>query len=107
MELFASSRLSVRAASDPMLVPLMQDGQPFSLEIARVNFAAQDLPASVFSHESSAVSSASFPLARSAWHLKMQAGRDRERAPRAHAATATCVAVPAASVAQPPSSPSK
>ena len=56
-----------------MVVPLMQDGQPDSLEIARVNFATQDLPASVLSHESSAVSSASFPLARLAWHLSMHA----------------------------------
>ena len=56
-----------------MVVPLMQDGQPDSLAIDAVNFAAQELPASVFSHESSAVSSASFPLARLAWHLKMHA----------------------------------
>src|SRR6516165_157725 len=56
-----------------MVVPLMHAGQPFSLAMDAANFAEQDLPASVFSHESSAVSSASFPLARSAWHLKMQA----------------------------------
>ena len=56
-----------------MVVPLMQDGHAVSLEIARVKLAAQDLPASVFSHESSAVSSASFPLARLAWHLSMHA----------------------------------
>ena len=56
-----------------MVVPLMQDGQPDSLDIAKVNFAAQDVPTSVFSHASSAVSSASFPLARLAWHLPMHA----------------------------------
>src|SRR6516162_1984063 len=56
-----------------MVVPLMHAGQPDSLEIARVNFATQDFPASVFSHASSAVSSASFPLARLAWHLSMHA----------------------------------
>src|SRR6516164_4952602 len=68
-----SIRNSKSPASRAIVVPLMQDGQPDSLEIARVNFAAQDLPASVFSQESSAVSSASFPLARLAWHLKMHA----------------------------------
>src|SRR5262249_58745569 len=56
-----------------MVVPLMHAGQPDSLAIDAVNFAAQDLPASVFSHASSAVSSASFPLARLAWHLSMHA----------------------------------
>src|SRR6516164_6606162 len=56
-----------------MVVPLMHAGQPFSLAIAPANFAVQDFPAGVFSHESSAVSSASFPLARLAWHLSMHA----------------------------------
>ena len=56
-----------------MVVPLMHAGQNDSLAIDAVNFAAQDLPASVFSQESSAVSSASFPLARLAWHLSMHA----------------------------------
>ena len=56
-----------------MVVPLMQDGQPDSLAIDAVNFAAQDFPTSVFAHESSAVSSASFPLARLAWHFRMHA----------------------------------
>src|SRR6516225_502832 len=56
-----------------MVVPLRHVGQPFSLAMDAVNFAAQDFPASVFSHESSAVSSASFPFTRSAWHLKMHA----------------------------------
>src|SRR6516225_7425740 len=56
-----------------MVVPLMQDGHPFSLAIDAAKSAVQDLPARVFSHESSAVSSASFPLARLAWHLTMHA----------------------------------
>src|SRR5262252_5604834 len=56
-----------------MVVPLMQDGQPFSLAMAAAKSAVQDFPTSVFSHESSAVSSASFPLARLAWHLRMHA----------------------------------
>ena len=56
-----------------MVVPLMHAGQPFSLAIAAAKSAVQDLPASVFSHASSAVSSASFPLARLAWHLRMHA----------------------------------
>jgi hypothetical protein len=56
-----------------MVVPLMQAGQPDSLAIDAANFAVQELPASVFSHESSAVSSASFPLARLAWHFPMHA----------------------------------
>ena len=54
-----------------MVVPLMHAGQPDSLAIDAANFAVQALPASVFSHASSAVSSASFPLARLAWHLSM------------------------------------
>src|SRR6516165_10423163 len=56
-----------------MVVPLMHAGQPFSLAMDAANFAVQDLPTSVFSHESSAVSSASFKLARLAWHLMMHA----------------------------------
>src|SRR6516165_4408761 len=56
-----------------MVVPLMQDGQPFSLAMAPAKSAVQDFPTSVFSHESSAVSSASFPLARLAWHFRMHA----------------------------------
>src|SRR5215471_1319949 len=56
-----------------MVVPLMHAGQPDSLAIDAANFAVQDLPTSVFSQESSAVSSASFPLARLAWHLSMHA----------------------------------
>jgi hypothetical protein len=39
----------------------------------RFEFRYADLPASVFSHESSAVSLASFPLARLAWHFRMHA----------------------------------
>src|SRR6516164_11447895 len=56
-----------------MVVPLMHAGQPVSLAIDSANFAVQDLPTRVVSHESSAVSSASFPLARLAWHLRMHA----------------------------------
>src|SRR5262249_22975100 len=56
-----------------MVVPLMHAGQPDSLAMDAANFAVQDLPTSVFSQESSAVSSASFPLARLAWHLRMHA----------------------------------
>ena len=62
MELAASSRTSIVPARFPMVVPLMHIGQPDSLAIDPANFAVQDFPASVFSHESSAVSSASFPL---------------------------------------------
>src|SRR6516225_10378636 len=71
MPLLASSIDSAKAATPAMLVPLMQDGQPDSLAMVAANFAVQDFPTSVFSHESSAVSSASFPLARLAWHFMM------------------------------------
>ena len=54
-----------------MVVPLMQDGQPFSMEMAKVKLAKQDLPARPVSQAFSAVSSASFPLTRLAWHLSM------------------------------------
>jgi hypothetical protein len=48
-----------------MVVPLMHAGQPFSLAIAAAKSAVQDLPVvRLFSHSSSAVSSASFALAR-------------------------------------------
>src|SRR6516162_5522274 len=73
MPLLASSIDSAKAATPAMLVPLMQDGQPDSLAMVAANFAVQDFPTSVFSHESSAVSSASFPLARLAWHFMMHA----------------------------------
>src|SRR6516165_12163161 len=66
-------RVSVRLARFAMVVPLMHDGQPDSFAMDAANFAVQDLPTSVFSHESSAVSSASFRLARLAWHLRMHA----------------------------------
>ena len=57
-----------------MVVPLMHDGQPDSFAIDAANTCAQDLPVlRVFSHASSAVSSASFPLARLAWHLARHA----------------------------------
>ena len=57
-----------------MVVPLMHPGQPVSLAIDAANSCAQDLPVlRVFSHASSAVSSASFPLARLAWHFRMHA----------------------------------
>src|SRR6516164_11137548 len=69
----ASMVASITPAAFPMVVPLMQDGQPDSLAIDPANFAKQDFPASVFSHESSAVSSASFPLARLAVHFPMHA----------------------------------
>src|SRR6516165_2978765 len=73
MLLLASSIDSAKAARPPMVVPLMQDGQPDSLAMDAANFAVQDFPASVFSHESSAVSSASLPAKRLAWHLPMHA----------------------------------
>jgi hypothetical protein len=57
-----------------MVVPLIHAGQPFSLAMAAAKSAVQDLPVvRLFSHASSAVSSASFPLARLAWHFWMHA----------------------------------
>src|SRR5262249_54083745 len=49
-------------------------GQPFSFAMLAANLAVHDLPVvRLFSHSSSAVSSASFPEARLSWHLMMHA----------------------------------
>jgi hypothetical protein len=63
VELLESIRISVKLARLALVVPLIQDGQPFGLAMDPANFATQDFPASVFSHEFSAGIVGEFPRA--------------------------------------------